>query len=167
MESLKIIQQAIENLPSGPLNVDTESKQVIPDKSATYRSIEGLIQHFELFMTNRQWTPPVDEVYGAQETANGELGFYVVSDGTGRAYRARTRPPSFIHFAIFPYLSRGASDQRHCGGLGKLERHRGRVGSLVFCRVGRGPPDRVGWVESSRPTRSCRVGRVFEAHRDL
>lgn len=107
MESLKIIQQAIENLPSGPINVDTESKQVIPDKSATYRSIEGLIQHFELFMTNRQWNPPVDEIYGAQETANGELGFYVVSDGTGRAYRARTRPPSFIHFAIFPYLIEG------------------------------------------------------------
>ena len=107
MESLKIVEKAIENLPSGPVNVDLEGKCVIPDKSATYRSIEGLIQHFELFMTNRQWTTPVDEIYAANETANGELGFYVVSDGTGRAYRARTRPPSFIHFAIFPYLIEG------------------------------------------------------------
>jgi NADH-quinone oxidoreductase subunit D len=107
LESLKIINQAIENLPAGPVNVDVNGKAVIPDKAAVYRSIEGLIQHFELFMWNRQWTPPVDEVYGATETANGELGFYVVSDGTGRAYRARTRPPSFIHFAIFPYLIEG------------------------------------------------------------
>jgi NADH-quinone oxidoreductase subunit D len=107
VESLKIIHQAIENLPSGPVNVDLEGKCVIPDKSATYRSIEGLIQHFELIMTNRRWHSPVDEIYGAQETANGELGFYIVADGSGQAYRARTRPPSFIHFAIFPYLIEG------------------------------------------------------------
>jgi len=107
IESLKIISQAVENLPAGPVNVDLEGKCIIPDKSATYRSIEGLIQHFELFMTNRRWQTPVDEVYGAQETANGELGFYLVADGSGQAYRARTRPPSFIHFAIFPYLIEG------------------------------------------------------------
>src|SRR5262245_8087823 len=107
LESRNIIAQAIENLPSGALNVDVEGKAVIPDKSATYRSIEGLIQHFELIMTNRQWEAPVEELYGATETANGELGFYLVADGSGRAYRARTRPPSFIHFAIFPYLIEG------------------------------------------------------------
>ena len=107
IESLKIISQAVENIPAGPVNVDLEGKCMIPDKSATYRSIEGLIQHFELFMTNRRWDSPVDELYGAHETANGELGFYIVADGSGRAYRARTRPPSFIHFAIFPYLIEG------------------------------------------------------------
>ena len=107
VESVNIIRQAVENLPPGPVNVTTESKAVIPEKTATYRSIEGLIQHFELIMTNRQWKPPVDEVYGASESANGELGFYVVSDGDGRAYRARTRPPSFIHFAVFPHLIEG------------------------------------------------------------
>ncbi len=107
LESLKIIHQAIENLPSGPVNVDVEGKAVMPDKTATYRTIEGLIQHFELIMTNRQWTPPLEEVYGCIESPNGELGFYVVSDGTGRPYRCRTRPPSFIHFATFPYLIEG------------------------------------------------------------
>src|SRR5262245_28577623 len=107
LESLKIVTQAIENLPAGPVNVDVEGKAILPDKSATYRSIEGLIQHFELIMTNRQWEPPVDEVYAASEAPNGELGFYVVSDGSGRAYKARTRPPSFIHFATFPYLIEG------------------------------------------------------------
>jgi NADH-quinone oxidoreductase subunit D len=104
LESLKIIHQGIENLPPGPINVDVNSKVVLPDQLAVYRSIEGLIQHFELIMTNRQWKPPVDECYAGTESPNGELGFYVVSDGTGTAYRARTRPPSFIHFAVFPYL---------------------------------------------------------------
>ena len=103
-ESIKIIKQAIENLPMGPVNVDVEGKMVMPEKSATYRSIEGLIQHFELIMTNRLWEPPLDEVYASTEGPAGELGFYIVSDGRGRAYRARTRPPSYIHFAIFPRL---------------------------------------------------------------
>jgi len=107
LESANIIAAAIENLPSGPVNIGTDSKVVIPDKSATYRSIEGLIQHFELFMWNRRFETPVNELYGANETANGELGFYVVSDGSAKAWRARTRPPSFIHFALFPHLIEG------------------------------------------------------------
>ncbi len=107
LESLKIIDQAIENLPTGPVNVDVEGKVVLPNQTAVYRSIEGLIQHFELIMTNRQWDSPVEEVYGAAEAPNGELGYYVVADGSGVAYRARTRPPSFIHFAAFPYLMVG------------------------------------------------------------
>ncbi len=107
LESLKIISAAIENLPSGAINVDAESKIVLPNQMAVYRSIEGLIQHFELIMTNRQWKTPVDEIYAATESPNGELGFYVVADGSGTAYRARTRPPSFIHFATFPYLMVG------------------------------------------------------------
>jgi NADH-quinone oxidoreductase subunit D len=104
LESLKIIHQAIENLPGGPVNVDANSKVMLPDQLATYRSIEGLIQHFEVIMPNRGFHVPVEEVYGAIESPNGELGFYVVADGTERAYRARTRPPSFIHFAIFADL---------------------------------------------------------------
>src|SRR5262245_10737422 len=106
-ESARIIGQAVENIPTGPVNVDVEDKLTIPDKQATYRSIEGLIQHFELFMWNRRFQTPVNEVYGANETANGELGFYLVADGTGVAYRARTRPPSFIHFACFPHMIEG------------------------------------------------------------
>jgi NADH-quinone oxidoreductase subunit D len=120
LESLKIIRQAVENLPPGPVNVDLESKVVIPDKPAAYRSIEGLIQHFELIMTNRRWETPIDEVYGATETANGELGFYIVADGTGQAYRARTRPPSFIHFAVFPHLIVGHQVSDVVAVLGSL-----------------------------------------------
>jgi NADH-quinone oxidoreductase subunit D len=120
LESLKIVHQAVENLPGGPVNVDVDDKDILPDKSAVYRSIEGLIQHFELVMWNRQWQPPLDEVYGANETANGELGFYVVSDGSGRAYRARTRPPSYIHFQIFPYLIEGHQVSDVVAVLGSL-----------------------------------------------
>src|SRR6516162_8501082 len=104
LESIKIVSAAIENLPAGPVNVAADGKVMLPDQVSTYRSIESLIQHFEIIMPNRGFHPPCEEVYGAIESPNGELGFYVVSDGTERAYRARTRPPSYIHFAIFPYL---------------------------------------------------------------
>ncbi len=107
LESLKIIEQAIENIPAGPINVDPETKAVIPAKPAVYRSIEGLIQHFEVIMPNRQAGSPKEEVYAATESPNGELGFYIVGDGTWRAYRARCRPPSYIHFATFRHLIPG------------------------------------------------------------
>src|SRR5262249_19234346 len=83
LESLKIVHQAIENLPPGGVNVDADSKVVLPDQTATYRSIESLIQHFELIMNTRKWDTPVEEVYGAVEAPYGELGFYVVADGSG------------------------------------------------------------------------------------
>ncbi len=120
LESIKIIEQAIENLPSGAVNVDVNDKVVVPNQQAVYRSIEGLIQHFELFMSNRQWQTPVEEVYGAIESPNGELGFYVVADGSGVAYRARTRPPSFIHFAVFPRLMVGHQVSDVVAVLGSL-----------------------------------------------
>ncbi|HVK10449.1 MAG TPA: NADH-quinone oxidoreductase subunit D [Gemmataceae bacterium] len=119
-ESAKIIAQAVENIPSGPVNVAIDDKLTIPDKTSTYRSIEGLIQHFELFMWNRRWKPPVDELYAATEAANGELGFYIVSDGEGRAFRCRTRPPSFIHFALFPLMMEGETISDVPAVLGSL-----------------------------------------------
>jgi NADH-quinone oxidoreductase subunit D len=119
-ESLKIVQQAIENLPAGPINIDPATRTALPDKPATYRSIEGLIHHFELIMTNRQWETPKEELYAATESPNGELGFYIVADGSGRAYRARTRPPSYIHFAIFPYLIVGHQISDVVAVLGSL-----------------------------------------------
>jgi len=87
--------------------VGVDTKAVKPDKGEVYGSIEGLIQHFELIMTNRGWEVPVGEVYGAHETSNGELGFYVVADGTSRAFRARTRPPSFINYQVIAKLLEG------------------------------------------------------------
>lgn len=106
-ESLKIIEQAIENLPPGPVNVGPELRTILPEKVQAYATIEGLISHFELTMANRGFTVPCEEVYAATEAPNGELGFYIVGDGSDTAYRARCRPPSFLHFAIFPHLIRG------------------------------------------------------------
>jgi NADH-quinone oxidoreductase subunit D len=107
LESVKIIEQALENLPAGPVNVESVSDVVLPAKPPVYRSIEGLIQHFEVLMPNRGYEVPCEEIYAATESPNGELGFYLVGDGTTRAYRARTRPPSYIHFALFPHIIRG------------------------------------------------------------
>jgi NADH-quinone oxidoreductase subunit D len=120
LESVKIIEQALDNIPAGPVNVSAVSDVVLPAKPAVYRSIEGLIQHFEVIMPNRGFDVPVEEVYGAIESPNGELGFYIVGDGTTRAYRARTRPPSFIHFAVFPELIRGHTLSDVVAVLGSL-----------------------------------------------
>ncbi|MEN0019724.1 MAG: hypothetical protein AAF747_02450 [Planctomycetota bacterium] len=70
-------------------------------------SIEGLIQHFELIMSNRGWEPPIAEAYGANETANGELGYFIVSDGSPRPWRVKTRPPSFINYSTMARLTEG------------------------------------------------------------
>jgi NADH-quinone oxidoreductase subunit D len=107
LESLKIVEQAIENLPAGPVNLPMADRVVLPDKTKVYRTIEALITHFEVTMTNRGFHAPKDESYAAIEAPNGELGFYLVSDGSDIAYRARCRPPSFIHFALFPELIKG------------------------------------------------------------
>lgn len=106
-ESLAIIEQALENLPAGPVNVDGSQRVSLPDKKHVYQTIEGLIEHFELLMANRGFQVPCDEIYAATEAPNGELGFYVVGDGSQVAYRARCRPPSFFHFAMFPHLIQG------------------------------------------------------------
>jgi len=106
-QSIKIIDQLIDHIPGGPIDVFADSKMVKPDKNDVYGSIEGLIQHFELIMSNRGWEPPIAEAYGAHETANGELGYYVVSDGSPRAWRVKTRPPSFINYQLMPKLIEG------------------------------------------------------------
>ncbi len=106
-QSVKIIDQLIDHIPGGPVDVFADSKMVKPAKSQVYGSIEGLIQHFELIMSNRGWEPPVAELYSAQETANGELGYYIVSDGGPRAWRVSTRPPSFINYQLMPKLIEG------------------------------------------------------------
>ncbi len=119
-ESLKIVEQAIENLPSGPVNVGVDERTTLPPKQQVYQTIEGTISHFELVMANRGFTVPHEESYAAIEAPNGELGFYLVGDGSDVAYRARCRPPSFIHFALFPRLIRGHTLSDVVAVLGSL-----------------------------------------------
>ena len=119
-ESLKIITQAIENLPSGPANIGVDERTALPTKQQVYSTIEGTITHFELVMQNRGFTVPNEEAYTAVEAPNGELGFYLVGDGSNVAYRARCRPPSFIHFALFPKLIAGHTLSDVVAVLGSL-----------------------------------------------
>ncbi len=119
-ESLKIVAQAIENIPAGPLNVGIDERMTLPPKSQVYQTIEGTITHFELVMWNRGFVVPSEETYAAIEAPNGELGFYVAGDGSDVAYRARTRPPSFIHFSLFPELIRGHTLSDVVAVLGSL-----------------------------------------------
>jgi NADH-quinone oxidoreductase subunit D len=119
-ESLKIVQQAVENIPPGPVNVGEDERVIYPNKPEVYQTIEGTITHFELVMLNRGMEVPHEESYGATESANGELGFYLVGDGSKVAYRARCRPPSFIHFALFPRLIRGHTLSDVVAVLGSL-----------------------------------------------
>jgi NADH-quinone oxidoreductase subunit D len=119
-ESLKIVEQAIENLPSGPVNVGIDQRTALPRKTQVYSTIEGLISHFELVMSNRGFEVPNEECYAAIESPNGELGFYIAGDGSDVAYRARCRPPSYIHFALFPYLIKGHTLSDIVAVLGSL-----------------------------------------------
>lgn len=105
-QSIRILEQALAKLPDGPVNAPIAEKLTLPDKATVYNSMEGLIQHFELILPNRGIESPVDEIYSCVEGPNGELGYYLVADGSQTGWRTRTRPPSFIHFAVFPHLIR-------------------------------------------------------------
>jgi len=106
-ESLKICRQALDNLPNGPVNVDADTKFILPPRDEIFNSIEGLIHHFEVTMENRGLTPPVGESYVPTESPSGELGFFIVSDGRREPYRVRTRPPSLINYSVFTEIMPG------------------------------------------------------------
>ncbi|MBI4553253.1 MAG: NADH dehydrogenase (quinone) subunit D [Candidatus Latescibacteria bacterium] len=105
-QSAKIVLQALDRLPDGPVNANTPHT-VLPSKQDVYHSMEALIYHFKLTMEGHGPEPPVGEVYSSTEAPNGELGFYLVSDGSRHPYRLRVRPPSFIHFSALPRMIEG------------------------------------------------------------
>jgi NADH-quinone oxidoreductase subunit D len=106
-QSLRIIDQALRRLEPGPINVD-DRKIALPGKADVHGTMEGLIHHFKLVMHGHGFAPPPGEVYAATEAPNGELGFYIVSDGTRNPYRARCRPPSFYNYQVLPRLIVGS-----------------------------------------------------------
>jgi NADH-quinone oxidoreductase subunit D len=103
-ESMKIVEQALRQLPVGPVWID-DPRFVLPEKEKVYGSIEGLMHHFKIIMEGIN-VPP-GETYSAVEGGNGELGFYVVSDGGGKPYRLRVRPPCFIAMGAFAAMIKG------------------------------------------------------------
>ncbi len=92
IESLKIIEQLLGQIEPGPVKVD-DPTIYMPDKAKVYNSIEGLMAQFKIVIEGVRI--PAGEIYFAGEAANGELGFFLVSDGSGRPYRVRVRPPCF------------------------------------------------------------------------
>ncbi len=153
-QSMRIAEQALDQIPGGPINVDHQGRPmdpasyvdqgkqgrtegllllpitlspnlqgserpaharvnapdrrvVLPPKETTYGSIEGLMNHFMLIMEGYGIRPPRGEAYAAVEGANGELGFYVVSDGTDRPYRVRCRPPCLPPMAALHRMVEG------------------------------------------------------------
>jgi NADH-quinone oxidoreductase subunit D len=104
LQSLSIVEQALAQLPPGPISVD-DPRIALPDKRDVYGNIEGLMNHFKLVIEGVK--VPAGEVYQAVEGANGELGFYLVSDGSGRPYRVRVRPPCFLAMSALGAMLRG------------------------------------------------------------
>lgn len=104
-QSLRIIRQVCKNVPSGDYTV-RDKGVVLPEKKDVYGNIEGLMNHFMLVIKGLR--PPVGEIYDATEAANGELGFYLVSDGSASPYRLKVRPPCFAIYQSFPTVVQGA-----------------------------------------------------------
>ena len=108
-ESLKIVDQVLKTMPAGPIAVD-DPRVALPGKTASNRpegGMEGLIYHFKNYMFGHGVRPPEGEVYSCTEAPNGELGYYLVSDGTEKPYRWRVRPPSFYNYQPFPQMCDG------------------------------------------------------------
>jgi NADH-quinone oxidoreductase subunit D len=104
-QSLRIIRQAYENLPLGPYHADVPA-YYLPEKPDVYTKMEALIYHFKIVMG--EVPIPKGEVYQAVEGANGELGFYLISDGGRQPYRLHFRRPCFIYYQAYPEMIRGA-----------------------------------------------------------
>ncbi|HEX4494786.1 MAG TPA: NADH-quinone oxidoreductase subunit D [Thermoanaerobaculia bacterium] len=117
-ESLKMIKQLLDRgMPSGPYIVD-DPHVALPSKEACYNQMESMIYHFKLIMDGI--VVPEGELYSMVEGANGELGFYTISDGTGKPYRNHCRPPCFPIFSAFPGLITGGSVSDAIVSLGGL-----------------------------------------------
>ena len=103
-QSIRIIRQVCKNIPGGDYTI-RDKGIVLPEKKDVYGNIEGLMNHFMLIIKGLR--PPVGETYDATEAANGELGFYLVSDGSANPYRLKVRPPCFAIYQSFPSLVKG------------------------------------------------------------
>jgi NADH-quinone oxidoreductase subunit D len=103
-ESVKIVKQALDNLPDGPVNT-TDRRVALPPRNEINTSMESLIHHFKLVTEGMR--PPIGQVYQAVESPRGELGFYIVSDGSNRPYRCKVRAPSFSNLSSLPHMVKG------------------------------------------------------------
>jgi len=104
-QACKIITQALDRLKPGPVLADCP-QVCYPPKENVYNSIEGLIHHFKI--ASEGYPVPEGEVYQGVENPKGELGYYIVSDGSSKPYRMRVRPPSFVNLQAIEKMAKGA-----------------------------------------------------------
>lgn len=104
-ESIKIIEQVMQNLPEGEVNVKNASV-TLPKKEAVYSTIEGVMNQFKL--TFEGVKVPAQEYYSSIEATNGELGFFIVSDGSGTPYKVKVKAPSFTAMSAYPEIIEGS-----------------------------------------------------------
>ena len=103
-QSIKIMRQAIEQMPEGPVKVN-DYKIAPPPRAEMKRSMEAMIHHFKLYTEG--YHVPAGETYAAVEAPKGEFAVYIVSDGTNRPYRCRLRAPGFYHLQGLDFMSKG------------------------------------------------------------
>jgi NADH-quinone oxidoreductase subunit D len=103
-ESVKICQQALDGMPEGDIKADSP-KVVLPDREKMKTQMESLIYHFKI--VTEGFTVPAGEVYQAVESPRGEMGYYVVSDGTAKPYRVHMRNPSFASLQALQTMCEG------------------------------------------------------------
>ncbi|MGH7663963.1 MAG: NADH dehydrogenase (quinone) subunit D [Gemmatimonadaceae bacterium] len=103
-QSVRILRQAADRLPDGPVNVD-DNRIILPPKSKAMSEMEVMIHHFKQVMEGPR--PPIGESYVAVESPKGEKGYYMVSDGTSKPVRWRIRPPSFVNLSAIPKMVEG------------------------------------------------------------
>ncbi|MEW6599743.1 MAG: NADH dehydrogenase (quinone) subunit D [Nitrospirota bacterium] len=118
-QSTSMIRQCIEQMPEGPIMADAP-KFTLPAKDKVLTDMEHLIHHFVLITKGPQ-TAPEGELYVATEVPKGELGFYFVSDGTGKPYRMKIRSPSFVHVSVLPELCVGGLVPDVIANIGSID----------------------------------------------
>jgi NADH-quinone oxidoreductase subunit D len=104
-QSVRLLRQALDRLPGGPINID-DPRVILPPKTAAMNDMESMIHHFKVVMEGVR--APVGESWFSVESSKGELGMYVVSDGGSKPVRWRVRGPSFINIAALPHMIEGA-----------------------------------------------------------
>ena len=103
-ESQKRVVQALDGLPEGPVKADAP-KVVLPDREKMKTQMEALIYHFKI--VTEGFAVPPGEVYSAVESPRGEMGYYIVSDGTAKPYRVHMRSPSFANLQVLQKMCEG------------------------------------------------------------
>jgi len=104
-QSISIIKQVMQNLPNGDINIK-DASIVLPAKDAVYNTIEGVMNQFKLIIDGVK--VPSNEYYSSIEATNGELGFFIVSDGSGTPYKVKVKAPSFTAIAAYPDIIEGS-----------------------------------------------------------